>query len=248
VIKRLISERTCHHNEPTVEGAGILSAQHGCRRALSVRLPRHATAVAYVALFVALGGTTYAATGGTFVLGHANSAGHTTSLKNTGSGPALTLTSQNTSTAPFAVSNSTKIAKLNADKLDGKDSTAFEPHVNRILGSYTSSTTNNVGHAGPWSFSLNCQVGYAQIDITGPGTVGGTYTVATGNGAGSTYVRSPSAIGAGAIQTTSTGQEISDTYFLTSGTTIYQVNLLTTATNGGIFEDCNVIGDAIRVK
>ena len=37
-----------------------------------MRRPSHATVVAYVALFVALGGTAAAATGGVFVLGRAN--------------------------------------------------------------------------------------------------------------------------------------------------------------------------------
>jgi hypothetical protein len=41
--------------------------------------PTHGTIVAYVALFVALGGTIYAATGGNFILGKPNSASSTTS-------------------------------------------------------------------------------------------------------------------------------------------------------------------------
>lgn len=49
-------------------------------------MPKHATVVAYVALSVALGGSAYAATAGTFILGHANKANQPTSLKNTGSG------------------------------------------------------------------------------------------------------------------------------------------------------------------
>ncbi len=38
-----------------------------------MRIPRpsHATVVAYIALFLALSGTAYAATGGTFILGRA---------------------------------------------------------------------------------------------------------------------------------------------------------------------------------
>jgi hypothetical protein len=42
--------------------------------------PNHGTVVAYLALFVALGGTTYAATGGNFILGQANTAGAPTQL------------------------------------------------------------------------------------------------------------------------------------------------------------------------
>jgi len=45
--------------------------------------------VAVIALFVALAGTTWANTGGNFILGKGNTADHTTSLNATASGPAL---------------------------------------------------------------------------------------------------------------------------------------------------------------
>jgi hypothetical protein len=44
------------------------------------RRPSHGTVVAYLALFVALGGTTYAANGGNFILGQQNGAGNPTQL------------------------------------------------------------------------------------------------------------------------------------------------------------------------
>jgi hypothetical protein len=99
--------------------------------------PSHATVVAYVALFVALGGTTYAATGGNFILGQPNSASSTTSLTRTGANAGKGLQVTNTSTGagatalglnvasghpPFTVNSGTKVANLNADKLDGLDS------------------------------------------------------------------------------------------------------------------------------
>jgi len=102
----------------------------------------HGTVVAYVALFVALGGTTYAATGGNFILGKPNSASSTSSLTAPVSGKALQL--NNTSTAagatalglnvatghaPFTVNSGTKVANLNADKLDGIDSTGFKSNA-----------------------------------------------------------------------------------------------------------------------
>ena len=49
--------------------------------------PSHGTVVAYLALFVALGGTTYAATGGNFILGKANTASTQTSLTASPSSP-----------------------------------------------------------------------------------------------------------------------------------------------------------------
>jgi hypothetical protein len=102
-----------------------------------------ANVVSLAALFVALGGTTYAATGGNFILGRANSASSTSSLSAPVAGKGLQVT--NTSThagasalglnvasghAPFTVNSGAKVANLNADKLDGIDSTGFLPSAN----------------------------------------------------------------------------------------------------------------------
>jgi hypothetical protein len=91
----------------------------------SLHKPTHATVVSYLALFVALGGSAYAATGGDFILGHTNKANQSSVLTNTGSGPALKLTTNKRGTPPLAVSNGSKITNLNADSLDGLDSSAF---------------------------------------------------------------------------------------------------------------------------
>src|SRR5437879_2553779 len=53
--------------------------------------PSHGTVVAYVALFVALGGTAVAATGGNFILGKSNSASTPTALSS-GAANALKVT------------------------------------------------------------------------------------------------------------------------------------------------------------
>lgn len=74
-------------------------------------------------LTITLTGTAYAATGGTFLLGKANSAGATTSLTNS-AGTALSLNSK-TGTAPLKVNHTTKVTNLNSDQLDGLDSTKF---------------------------------------------------------------------------------------------------------------------------
>ena len=100
--------------------------------------PSHGTVVAYLALFIALGGTAVAATGGNVILGKANSASSKTSLSAAISSTALQLTNTGTGTgatalglnvasghAPFTVNSPTKVANLNADRLDGQDSTAF---------------------------------------------------------------------------------------------------------------------------
>ena len=92
--------------------------------------------VASASLLVALSGWGYAATGGSFVLGQSNSADATSSLSSTSTaGPALAVASTGgkpaaaftvgTGVAPFTVSSKTKVARLNADTLDGVDSTGF---------------------------------------------------------------------------------------------------------------------------
>src|SRR5436190_8996058 len=97
--------------------------------------------IGYIALFVALGGTTYAATGDPFILGNSNSASSKTSLSAPIADKALQLTNTSTGTgatalglkvasghAPFTVNSETKVTNLNADKLDGRDSAAFLDH------------------------------------------------------------------------------------------------------------------------
>jgi hypothetical protein len=81
------------------------------------------TATALAALLVL--GTDYlsfATTGGSFILGHANSAGQPTSLTNNGSGPALKLNTSHPGTTPaLAVNSHIKVPNLNADLVDGVD-------------------------------------------------------------------------------------------------------------------------------
>ena len=68
-------------------------------------------------------GTAYAATGGTFILGKANSAGATTTLSNA-NGTALSLSSKS-GTPSLKVNRTTKVPNLNADLVDGLDSGSF---------------------------------------------------------------------------------------------------------------------------
>jgi hypothetical protein len=94
--------------------------------------------MATVAVFIALAGTTYAATGGNFILGSPNSATSTTALSSGTTGPALRVTSTNTAAGssalnlnvptgrpPLTVNSGIKVANLNADKLDGLDSASL---------------------------------------------------------------------------------------------------------------------------
>jgi hypothetical protein len=102
----------------------------------------YANVMVTILAFIVLGGMSYAATGGNFILGQSNSASSTTSLTRTGAntGKGLQVTNNSTTAgaaalglnvasghAPFTVNSGTKVANLNADKLDGLDSTSFVP-------------------------------------------------------------------------------------------------------------------------
>ena len=100
----------------------------------------YANVMVTILAFIVLGGMSYAASGGNFILGQSNSASSTTALTRTGAnaGKGLQVTNASTSAGatalglnvasghtPFTVNSGTKVANLNADKLDGLHSTAF---------------------------------------------------------------------------------------------------------------------------
>lgn len=98
----------------------------------------YANVAATLALFVALGGVGYSATGGALILGHRNVAGNPSSLRADVRGKALKLTNKSQKTgasalgllvakghAPFTTNSGTKVNRLNADSLDGLSKEAF---------------------------------------------------------------------------------------------------------------------------
>ncbi len=91
-------------------------------------------------LVVGVDYVSYAATGKSMVLGKANKASQVTALKRTTPGPALKL-SVKPGSAPFAVSSGKKVAKLNADRLDGLDSAALGGHVTGFTSQACGSVT-----------------------------------------------------------------------------------------------------------
>jgi len=108
----------------------------------------YANVMVTIVAFIVLGGTTLAATGGNFILGQSNTASSTTSLSSGVTGPALKLSNTSTATgaralglnvasghAPFSVNSATKVANLNADKLDGQDSSSFLLNGSGTVGS-----------------------------------------------------------------------------------------------------------------
>jgi hypothetical protein len=132
-------------------------------------------------LFVALGGTALATTQG-FVLGTTNrvdAASAVTNVKadntqNPIASPLLRLTNLSTGTgatalglnvasghAPFTTNSATKVTNLNADKLDGLDSTAFVSTTGfRRVGPVTTSNASlsevTLANIGNFTFSGNC--------------------------------------------------------------------------------------------
>jgi len=130
---------------------------------LRSRRPSHATVVAYGALFVALGGTALATTQG-FVLGttnRVNAASAVTNVKadttqNPITSPLLTLENLTTGTGatalalnvasgkpPFTTNSATRVTNLDADKLDGFDSSAFARFARIVLVRAGGSATAN---------------------------------------------------------------------------------------------------------
>jgi hypothetical protein len=67
-----------------------------------------------------------ATTGHSFILGSNNSANRVTSLSRTTSGTVLTLHSRSNSNAPLSVNGHGKVTNLNADMVDGLDSSALK--------------------------------------------------------------------------------------------------------------------------
>ena len=68
-----------------------------------MRKPSPSMIVSLLALFVALGGAGYAATGGNFILGKANSATSQTGLTSSNAGKALNVTQQSTGAGATAL-------------------------------------------------------------------------------------------------------------------------------------------------
>jgi hypothetical protein len=81
---------------------------------------------AVTVLVLAANTVAYAATGGKFILGKANKANKVSVLKRTTSGPALQLSTTPSGGAPMVVNGKGKVANLNADLVDGFDSSALK--------------------------------------------------------------------------------------------------------------------------
>lgn len=109
------------------------------------RLKTFLTVIGAVTILVLAANTVaYAATGGKFILGKTNKANKVSTIKRTTSGSALNLVTKSSSNAPFTTNGHGKVGNLNADRLDGLDSTALTtvPYVfTRLITTPTSGFT-----------------------------------------------------------------------------------------------------------
>jgi hypothetical protein len=117
-------------------------------------LPSRAMAVALLAVFLAVGGRSAYAAANSFLLNTTNTSSAQTTLNGSAvTGPALQLTNTsknknatalaldvNTANAPFTVNSTKKVAKLNADRLDGIDSKGFVQGSEHALANRVSLT------------------------------------------------------------------------------------------------------------
>jgi|SRR3954469_11063234 hypothetical protein len=119
------------------------------------------TLAAAAVLVTGAGLASYAATGQAFVLGHNNNAGGTTSLKNTGRGPALSLNS--IKSAPPITLNSSKMVKhLNANMVGGMTASNLNGYDLYKLGQPGGTISTD-----PHIFTIKPPTGTVHYSLTG---------------------------------------------------------------------------------
>jgi hypothetical protein len=127
-----------------------------------------------IVLLAALDWAAAAATGKSLVLGKWNEAGQTTTIKNNGNGPALDLRADGPT---FAVGNSNRIKKLNADKLDGLTGEDYKTNRNTIyqwtVAAHTGGFTQAIPtqESGSYLVTFNVQMNGAAGDPTNPNVI-----------------------------------------------------------------------------
>lgn len=119
-------------------------------------------------LVVGVDYVSFAATGSHLILGKTNSAGAVTTIKRTTAGPPLRITSTSSSAPPLVVNGKGKVGNLNADKVDGLDSSAF-----RLKSVPVDATTLNGQHADALrtstrTFHLAISSKITQFEVTVP--------------------------------------------------------------------------------
>jgi hypothetical protein len=110
-----------------------------------------------------------------FKVGRTNLASAVSVLSKSGTGPALNL--QVGSGAPLAVNSSSKVVKLNADKLDGKDADAFAQANGTLPAVRALGTAQTIDTSGGSLLQLPNE----DFDQVGTGQSGQLHTTATNN-------------------------------------------------------------------
>jgi hypothetical protein len=119
------------------------------------------TVAAAAVLVTGAGLASYAATGHPLILGHANKAGGTTSLKNTGRGPALSLNSIK-SAPPIKLNSSKMVKHLNANMVGGMTASNLNGYDLYKLG-----TPGGTISMDPHFFTIKPPVGTVHYSLTG---------------------------------------------------------------------------------
>ncbi|MGO4258744.1 hypothetical protein [Marmoricola sp. RAF53] len=100
------------------------------------------TVIGAVVVLVLAGNTiAIAANGKGFLIGKINSGTKITTLKRTTAGTALKIQTKSAANSPLQVNGSGKVANLNADKLDGLDSTALQTRSYEFTRAVSVATT-----------------------------------------------------------------------------------------------------------
>jgi hypothetical protein len=141
----------------------------------------------------------YAASGGPLLVGKGNKATKTTKLKNAGSGPALALTSK-PGTASLSVSDTAKVTNLNADLVDGLDSTQLR-NADTVDGLDSSALRNKTYvYALSGSTAAGANLAFPLAGLP-PGKYFASYSVAAGFATTPTYFACYFASTAGTLST-----------------------------------------------
>ena len=203
------------------------------------------TVIGAVTVLVLAGNTVaLAATGHAFVLGKTNKANKVTTLKRTTSGPALSLHTTSSGAAPMTVNGKGKVANLNADTVDGLDSSALRHHSYVFTRNVNTPTSGFVAPVsvpvGTYAFTFNAYLSggsgntYCELEHV-HGTTTNFAAIATSTNT------SPGITGAGVV-TTAAGDTLtlicggSSTSFTTqSGTPVQLVFTPTAVVGGGSF-------------
>jgi len=219
---------------------------------LKPRRPSPALVLAAIALFASLGGTGYAAT---------RLAGSPEHPARAAKAKPLTKKQVNKLIAKYFASHRSQLrGPAGAPGTAGTQGVqgvqgiqgAAGPGATRIAASQTGNTAaTSVATVGPWTVSLACTssgIFNAMVSIAGPGDYWATKTLAVANGpaAQSSEVNGLVTGGSPGFSVPTTDQ-LAETTFLGSGSTLAELNLQATATASAGVETCTLVGDAIPV-